>query len=157
MTDALDAMVATDLQADEGRRFFVYDDANGKPIVPGYTVIGHPTIGAGRALDVKGISPAELLVLLDDDEQEFRTKLEAALPWIKQLDITREAILIEMSFNLGVTGLLGFHNTLAAVQAGRWADAATAMLASHWAFQVGDRAKRLANAMITGVHPDGPL
>ena len=40
------------LTDEEALRFVVYDDATGRPIVPGTHVIGHPSIGIGRALDV---------------------------------------------------------------------------------------------------------
>ena len=52
-----------------------------------------------------------------------------------------------MAYNLGINSLLGFKNTLATIQAGRYNDAADGMLASKWATQVGDRATRLAKMM----------
>ena len=45
---------------------------------------------------------------------------------------------------------LGFHNTLAAIEAGNYAAASGGMLASKWAKQVGARATRLAAMMKTG-------
>jgi len=55
-----------------------------------------------------------------------------------------------MAFNLGTKGLMKFKNTLALIQAGKFDDAAHAMLASKWASQVGIRATRLARQMQTG-------
>ena len=44
------------LQSQESYRRFVYDDATGREIVPGYTVQGNPTICYGRNLIAQGIS-----------------------------------------------------------------------------------------------------
>lgn len=57
-----------------------------------------------------------------------------------------------MSFNLGIAKLLGFKNTLAFAKAGDWARAASNMLQSAWAGQVGARAIRLSHQLLTGVH-----
>jgi hypothetical protein len=34
------------LKNDEGLRLVVYDDANDNLVVPGYTLVGHPTMAA---------------------------------------------------------------------------------------------------------------
>lgn len=141
-----------DLEADEGVRLFVYDDATGQPIVPGTLVKGHPTIGIGRALDVHGITLEEAMGFLQSDLQADGDALGTALPWMRTLDPARGEVLLEMAFNMGVKGLLAFKNTLADVQAGNYDKAADEMLASLWAKQVGARAQRLATQMRTGVH-----
>jgi lysozyme len=56
-----------------------------------------------------------------------------------------------MIFNLGPKGFAGFKNTIASIARGDYADAASRMLQSKWATQVGNRAVRLAAAMRTGV------
>ena len=79
------------------------------------------------------------------------------LPWVENLDTARQAVLYNMAFNLGVSGLLGFKNTLALIQNGDYFNAAKNMMRSLWASQVGDgpggkydRAERLAKQMETG-------
>ena len=136
---------------DEGVKLFVYDDANDNPVVPGYTLVGHPTIGIGRALDVHGISMAEALYLNNDDIKDVQNGLLDSLPWLANLDVVRFAALENMAFNLGVNGLLEFTETLAAIKQGDYDLAAEDMLQSEWAQQVGDRAKRLAEQIKTGV------
>lgn len=61
----------------------------------------------------------------------------------------RQRVLVNMAFNLGMTGLLGFKTTLLAMEQGRYEDAAR-MLRSRWAGQVGVRAERLSEMMRTG-------
>ncbi len=136
---------------DEGVKLFVYDDANDNPVVPGYTLVGHPTIGIGRALDTRGITMAEALYLNNDDIQAVQNGLLDSLPWLANLDVVRFAALENMAFNLGVNGLLGFTETLAAIKQGNYELAAEDMLQSEWAQQVGDRANRLAQQIKTGV------
>ena len=41
---------------EESERYFVYDDATGKTILKGSTVVGNPTIGIGRNLSGEGLS-----------------------------------------------------------------------------------------------------
>jgi lysozyme len=62
----------------------------------------------------------------------------------------RADALLNMAFNLGVDGLLGFVNTLRYVRGGNYELAADNMLASKWARQVKGRAVELAAQMKTG-------
>lgn len=149
------AAVTADLQQDEGLKLLVYDDATGKFIKPGVLVVGHPTIGYGRALDVRGITGPEAALLLAHDIPAFDTELAGVLPWYTGLDGNRRRVLLEMAFNMGVGdsahGLLSFHQMLDAVEAGDWVRAKANMVASHWFVQVGPRrAARLANLMLNG-------
>jgi lysozyme len=112
---------------------------------------GKLTIGIGRNLDDKGISQAEAEFLARNDIAAVIAELDRRIPWWKGLDDVRQRVLVNMGFNLGVDGLMAFKTTLAAVQAGRYLDAAQGMMASKWAKQVGHRAERLALMMRDGV------
>jgi lysozyme len=114
---------------------------------------GKLTIGVGRNLEDRGITLAEARLLLANDLADVRNGLLNALPWVGNLDEVRQRVLIDMAFNLGLQGLLEFKRTLAAVQAGQYQQAATMMLQSRWAKQVGQRAERLARMMVTGADP----
>lgn len=108
---------------------------------------GRLTIGVGRNLEDRGITEAEALMLLDNDTSAFWGQLAAALPWIMQAPEAVQEVLVNMCFNLGLAGLLGFRQTLAHLEAGRHAEAAAEMLRSRWAGQVGARAERLAERL----------
>ena len=127
------------LMRDEGTRLKPYTDST-----------GHLTIGFGRNLSQVGISLAEAELLLDHDIQRTTADVLAALPWTMGLDDARRDALINMAFNLGIGGLLGFHKMLVACQAGDWATAALEALNSEWAHQVGPRAYRLSRQIETG-------
>lgn len=142
----------------EGERLIVYDDANPKAVIkPGYVVRGNLTIGVGRNLMGRGITSAESSQLLENDIEAVRSDLLSALPWIEKLDEVRQAVLIDMCFNMGLgsrasgKGLLGFQRTLSLISTRQFDKAAESMLASRWAKQVGSRANRLAKMMLTGV------
>lgn len=112
---------------------------------------GKLTIGVGRNLDDVGISAAEARQLLANDIANVRAQLDKALPWWVELDAVRQKVLIDLCFNMGISSLLGFKNTLAAVRAGDWQKASLGMLASKWANDVGPtRSQRLAGMMRTG-------
>lgn len=138
------------LAREEGLRLTVYDDATGKPLLPGMTVVGHPTIGIGRCLDRRGITTAEALALLENDVAEVRAQVAQALPWSTALDATRRMVLEAMAFQMGIAGLLKFKGTLASVQRSDFAAAAEGMLASAWARQTPARAARMAALMREG-------
>ena len=82
------ALMVAELTRDESCRLVAYDDATGAPIKPGTTVKGHCTIGVGRALDARGISPAEAQYLLSNDIAAFTLGLQRAYPWFNGLDMT---------------------------------------------------------------------
>lgn len=120
--------------------------------------LGYLTIGVGHLIDERkgGRLPEHIIdALLDYDIEEHTRPLYEALPWMHDLDPVRQAVLCDMSFNLGVQGLLKWKNTLRDVQEGRYASAAIRMRASLWARQVKSRAVRLSKMMETGEWPSG--
>jgi lysozyme len=112
---------------------------------------GKLTIGVGRNLDDCGISKPEAMVLLDNDILNCEAELLEHLPVVYMgLNDTRKAVLVSMCFNLGISCLLGFKNTLAFIGAGDFERASNNMLASKWAKQVGLRAIELSEMMRKG-------
>jgi lysozyme len=132
------------LRRDEGVRPAAYQDH-----------LGFWTIGVGRLIDERkpgaGLRPDEIDYLLRNDISDRIKALGAVLPWFRRLDVARQAVLVNMAFQLGTVGLLGFTTTLDLVSKGRYAEAAVQMLKSKWANQTPERAKRLAEQMRTGV------
>ena len=131
------------LRRDEGVKATAYKDT-----------LGFDTIGVGRLIDSRkpgaGLRPDEIDYLLRNDIADRVQALTKALPWFDRLDEARRGVLINMAFQLGNSGLLGFKSTLALVAAGKYAEAAKQMLKSKWATQTPARAKRLAEQMKTG-------
>src|SRR5438128_9461354 len=118
---------------------------------------GFWTIGWGRNLDALGLRRPEVLRLLQEgkftepqalemllaDLSRTVQALTQAVPCFSRLSPVRQAVLLDMAYNLGINRLLQFKEFLACVAARRWTEAGAAMLDSKWARQVGQRAHRL--------------
>jgi len=130
------------LKRDEGEILHAYKDS-----------LGFLTIGIGILIDKRkdgGLRPEESEFIFRNRLRLLDAELASKLPWITRLDPTRKGVLINMAFQMGVTGLSAFKNTLALVQSGKYQDAAKAMMQSKWASQTPARAQRLSNQMATG-------
>lgn len=127
-------------------------DHEGLRLKPYKDTVGKLTIGVGRNLTDVGISRNEAMALLDRDLARAIVDLDT-FPMFDHLSPIRQRVLIDMRFNLGPSRFRTFKRTLAAVAAGDYQAAAAGMLASKWARQVGQRAKRLAAMMATNIDP----
>ena len=137
------ALLIAELRRDEGVRYSIYLDTMGIPTVG----VGHNCKASPLPADwACPLTDGQVNQLLTQDLANTFAQLDAKLPWWSALDDVRMRVVANMAFNLGVTALLGFHNTLGAMQRGSYAVAAAGMLASKWAQQTGMRARRLAYA-----------
>ena len=118
---------------------------------PYLDTVGKMTVGYGRNLTDVGISQQEASFLLENDIKKVIHEL-IKIPWFNTLNPARKAVLIDMAFNLGISGLMKFRRTLQSIETGQYELAAKQMLQSKWARQVGTRAKRLAHMMQTGAY-----
>jgi len=131
------------LKIDEGCRLTAYQDT-----------VGVWTIGYGHT---GGVKKGDKITQKDADDLLLADTLQAAvdassLPVaFDGLNAVRQAVLINMSFNLGKTRLLAFKRTLLAIAIRDYDNAALYMLQSKWSKQVGNRSIRLAKMMKTGV------
>lgn len=71
-----------------------------------------------------------------------------------QLSEPRRAVLTDMAFNMGEARLRNFRLMLDAIQYGQWERAKAEMLDSQYARDVGGRAIKNANVMLTGNWPE---
>jgi lysozyme len=95
---------------------------------------------------------AQCNVALLSDIQSVCTGLDTAIPWWRSLDDLRQDCLVNIAFNLGVHGLLEFNTFLAYMRAKLFNHAALDLMGTLWYRQVGDRAKRIHDQILTGVH-----
>ena len=117
--------------------------------VPYLCTANKVTIGYGRNLSDNPLTEKEAEYLLLSD----LTKVEAEanmIAYFSELNETRQAVIINMIYNLGITRLLKFKKMHKAIVNGKFNTAATEMLDSKWARQVGNRANRLAKQMREG-------
>jgi lysozyme len=132
-----------DIERDEGCRLTAYQDS-----------VGVWTVGYGHAYVQPGTvwTQATADAQLRADVATAETGLDIHLPWWRTLDDIRQDCLVNQAFNLGVDGLVKFTTYLELVKAGNYAAASQDEMHTFWAKQVGDRATRLAQQMLTGVH-----
>ena len=129
-------IAAKQLEVDEGRKKFTYRCTANKL-----------SIGVGRNLEDRGLRDDEINLMLSNDIDEADGIARKLIPNYQKLSEERKAVVINMAFNLGETRLSQFKQTLAAINEGRYADAAEGMRNSLWYKQVGLRAERLATIM----------
>ncbi len=117
---------------------------------PYVDTVGKVTIGVGRNLTDVGLSDNEIDILLKNDIDRAVADLDRELSWWRQLNEARQRVMIDLCFNLGIGSLLGFKNTLHFIKTGDYNSAATNLLKSKYASQVGIRADTLAKMLRTG-------
>jgi lysozyme len=118
----------------EGFVEHVYDDS-----------LGIPTIGYGFAIKD---------LILDEDiaEDILIRKLEklqrnanSRFQWLEDMPQEVQEVVLNMCYQLGITGVSKFRKAISALQEGEWQEAADEMLDSLWARQTPNRAEELSN------------
>lgn len=136
------------LKRDEGESLKVYRDTKGILTVG----VGHNVEAHHENLSENDIvTQQQVDNWLENDVETDCKFLSAYIPWTDKLDPVRRAVFQNMTFNMGVIKLLGFHHMLGFAQTGHFALSKQEMLNSEWATEVGDRAKRLAIQLESGI------
>lgn len=137
LTVDLDTLAA-DLIRDEGHRTTAYKDS-----------LGRWTIGVGHCIDTAGLTVPFQFVddLLASDIASCMTEVNAGCSWASALSEPRQRVLVEMCFNLGIAGLLGFKRMLLACQEGRFTDAGIELVTSLAGHQEPERVQRWAQIL----------
>jgi len=108
--------------------------------------LGYSTIGYGRLIDKRkggGLTEDEADYLLSNDVAKAWEQVKKAIPWITDQPETVQRGLVNMAFQMGIDGLLGFKNSLAFIKAGEYDKARSNMEQSKWFKQTPARAKRV--------------
>lgn len=127
----------------EGRRRKAYKCSMGV-----WTIgVGHtgPEVHEGLEWD-----DAQIDAAFELDIAEAMTDLDREYPWWREMNEPRQWVLIGMCFQLGITKLRKFVNTLGAMKIGQYGFAAVGMENSAWATQTPKRVAALAKQMRTG-------
>jgi len=139
------ARLMASLKSHEGFRPTVYDDATGRNLRRGDTLRGVATIGYGTTV----LSEPQAEWLLASRIAADHETLGRTLSFFDDLPDEAQEVLVEMAYQLGIPGLLKFHNTLAALGRHDWPAAAAGMRASRWAEQTPLRAEALTKRIET--------
>lgn len=116
---------------------------------PTKDTLGNYFVGYGFDLS-GGITKTEADMLLAHRVDRLLRVLPNLINGWDNLNSERKAVLVNMAYNLGVSGLLSFKKMLDAIAKNDYSTAADEMKDSKWYFQVGNRAKRLESIMRNG-------
>ncbi len=122
----------------EDCKFFPYMDT-----------LNNVTIGIGRNLSGRGILPAEVELMFENDVNYFYGVLSDMFPWFKQLNEARQCALVDMCF-MGIKSFLSFSKMLAALEEGDFERAAREVIDSKYESEVHQRAHDIAEIIRTG-------
>lgn len=103
------------LDPEEGTKIYPYDDATGARV---RAPKGHISWGKGFDLDECGSVGLFNVIeryLLEEKDAELQK-----LPWYTQLDPVRQSVCLDIAYNDGLHGLLGFHEMISALEVGNW-------------------------------------
>lgn len=107
----------------------------------------HLTVGYGMNLDA-GISERVAAAALTEQLQELHEML-SRYSWYAGLDPVRQGVCLDIAFNDGLHGLLGFPNMIAALAAKNWITAKSECHVTNPELQ--ERYDALGKILLTGV------
>ena len=139
-------------------------EAEGFVAKPYHCPAGKLTQGYGRNLEALPLDDYEKTLLNEDgsvsrdvavdwamEEIDHCYNVLNSLPFFTKADEVRKAVLIDMCYNLGLSGLLQFKRFIGALERCDYGAAAAEMIDSKWYRQVGNRGIRNVKIMRTGV------
>ena len=83
--------------------------------------------------------------VLEEKIDAILGRLQKVAPWVEESNKVIQMVIINMCYQMGVSGVMKFKKALKAMQDGNWEKAADEMLDSKWARQTSDRAIELSN------------
>ena len=106
---------------------------------------GHDTIGVGfKVADLK-LSEKVCDLILEEKLNDLIPRIERKLSWFRYTQDEVKLVIVNMCYQLGLSGVLMFKRALAAMEIKNWEMAADEMLDSLWARQTSRRANELAD------------
>ena len=134
------------LKIDEGVKYEIYNDHLGYPTFGiGHLVVesdeehGKP-VGTPVSEDrVNSVFEKDVAIMIDEAKKIF--------PNLDELPEEAQQVIVNMTFNMGMTRLSKFKNFKAAIERNDWKEAAKEGRDSRWYNQVTNRAERLVERM----------
>jgi len=120
----------------EGFVEHVYDDS-----------LGIPTIGYGFAIKDLTLDEDIAEEILIRKLEKLKRNATARFKWLEDMPVEVQEVILNMCYQLGVTGTSKFRKAISALQEGDWEEAANEMLDSLWARQTPNRAKELSDTI----------
>lgn len=158
------AKLEEQLKSDEGYSLKVYKDSEGLDsigigrclVTKGLTKAECNRLNLGvyskdeviAILKVRGITDEEARYLFENDVAQIQEDMNEHLSYFDLLPEMVKLVLLNMTFQNGIYGVLKYKNTLAFIKKGDYKSASVEMLDSTWAkIQSPNRAKKLSKIM----------
>lgn len=121
------------IKTNEGFRSKVYEDT-----------LGFDTIGYGFAIKDLVLDEDIALIILTRKLENLVSRIEDKFDWFCGMPNLVQDVIIEMCYQLGISGFSKFRKTIGYLQTKQWVRASIEMLDSKWARQTPNRAKHLS-------------
>lgn len=136
------------LKRHEGLKLRTYVCPEGKLTIGyGHNLTDNPVWGLQRGDKISAKQAEDLLLR---DVKIIARELDEKIPWWRTFNEARQAVVLNMSFNMGVSGLMKFQKMLTALQHKDYDTASDEMIDSEWFEQVGVRSAELVDQMRNG-------
>tara|TARA_R110002020_G_scaffold174436_4_gene365928 strand:- start:780 stop:1184 length:405 start_codon:yes stop_codon:yes gene_type:complete len=106
---------------------------------------GFDTIGYGFAIKDLEMDEDMAEEILIRKVEKLIKRVRDKFNWLDSVPREVQGVLVEMSYQMGLSGVSKFKKALHAMQMFQWKEAADEMLDSRWAKQTPNRAKELSN------------
>ena len=106
---------------------------------------GYDTIGYGFAIKDLYLSEGISELILKEKVTNLRLRMGKKISWFDEAPREVREVLLEMAYQMGVSGVSKFKNALKHMKNEEWNKAADEMLLSRWYKQTPKRAKELSD------------
>ena len=107
--------------------------------------LGIDTIGYGFAIKDLELDEDICEIILERKLKDLQSRVDLKFNWYRYMPQEIKDIVMEMCYQLGITGFSKFKKTIAYLQNKQWNDASVEMLDSLWAKQTPNRAKEMSD------------
>ena len=128
--------ILNDIKRHEGFRSTVYQCTE-----------GYDTIGYGFAIKDLVLDEDVAELILMKKLHKLLERIRIAFPWFKDIDDKAKSVVVNMCYQLGLSGFSKFKKTIYLLETEQYEDASIEMLDSLWAKQTPSRARELSEAL----------
>ena len=108
---------------------------------------GYDTIGYGFAIKDLVLDEDIADLILIKKLHKLLERILIAFPWFKDVDDTAKAVIVNMCYQLGLSGFSKFKKTIYLLETEQYEEASVEMLDSLWAKQTPNRARELSETL----------
>ena len=106
---------------------------------------GYPTIGIGFTIKDLYLDEDIADMILDRKLIKLIKRVRDKFDWLDDVPHEVQGVLVEMAYQMGLSGVCKFKNALKYMEHQNWERAADEMLMSRWHKQTPNRCKELSN------------